>query len=683
MNMNISVIIRILLICIPDIIIAYLALDYLKNKTILKFSNPLIIIIIIIIILKNIVFLFGYKFLFLNRIKDMKNILSEFRKGKFSPRGKKISGKDELALLSQELSTIGKYVDKTVSTLKDEIKNLRELYNNIIFSISSYLIILNKKKEIIFVNDIFSKKFQLDLDEILGKTIEDIFLFVAENLKNSIEEIHKTQASAILEKTHLLSKNWISVIADIKISNITAQGEDQTVLIIDDITSKCRKDYQINLISQVTESIQRDEEINRILYTILYGITSGAGLGFNRAMLFLLDGKKNALVGEMAVGPDSLEEAIEIWNSMPPGGIDVVDLVSTFNNTERKGRKLLEKVINAKFYINDDNIFTKSFKSLDNIHIYNSWQDPVVDDYIKKFMDVTEFVVVPLIVENRAIGLIVADNKFNLVPIGNEHIELLSIFAVQASLLIDSYHNVSTLKKEMDKIMNRQEAMIESEKLAAIGRISSHIAHEIRNPLVTMGGYARRIRQIAEGNEKVQNAADVILKESVRLENILSNVMDLTKPQALIKNLNNINDIILDTIDLLKNVFQEKKLNIVTDFSSKLPLANSDPNQIKQVIFNLLQNAIDATPEKGTVQIATTIDEHNENIKIMISDTGIGIENKNIESIFEPFFTTKVTGVGLGLAIVNKIIKDHGGFITVRNREDGGAEFTIILPLTK
>ena len=682
--MNISVIIRILLICIPDIIIiVYMVLGFLKNQTVIKFLNPLIIIIIIMIILKNIVFLFGYKFLFLNRIRDMKNILSEFRKGKFFPRRKNISGKDELALLSQELSTVGKYVDKIVSSLKDEIKNLRELYNNIIFSISSYLIILNKKKEIIFVNDIFSKKFQLDLDEILGKTIEDIFLFVAENLKNSIEEIHKTQASAILEKTHLLSKNWISVIADIKISNITAQGEDQTVLIIDDITSKCRKDYQINLISQVTESIQRDEEINRILYTILYGITSGAGLGFNRAMLFLLDGKKNALVGEMAVGPDSLEEAIEIWNSMPPGGIDVVDLVSTFNNTERKGRKLLEKVINAKFDVKDDNIFTKSFKSLDNIHIYNSWQDPSVDDYIKKFMDVTEFVVVPLIVENRAIGLIVADNKFNLVPIGNEHIELLSIFAVQASLLIDSYHNVSTLKKEMDKIMNRQEAMVESEKLAAIGRISSHIAHEIRNPLVTMGGYARRIRQIAEGNEKIQNAADVILKESVRLENILSNVMDLTKPQALIKNLNNINDIIIDTIDLLKNVFQEKKLNIVTDFSAKLPLANSDPNQIKQVILNLIQNAIDATPEKGTVQIATAIDEHNENIKIIVSDTGIGIENKNLESIFEPFFTTKVTGVGLGLAIVNKIIKDHDGFITVRNREDGGAEFTIILPLTK
>ncbi|MBN2401115.1 MAG: PAS domain-containing protein [Spirochaetes bacterium] len=593
------------------------------------------------------------------------------------------SGKDELTHITKEILLIGKYIDSIMSKLKNETKSFRELYNNIVFSITSYLMILNKRKEIIFANDTFCKKFQLDLDEITGKTIEDIFLFVAQNLKNSIEQIYDSEQSAILEKIHLLSKNWTSVIADIKISRIIAMGEEQIVLIIDDITSKCRKDYQINLISQVTGSIQRDEEIHRILYTILYGITSGAGLGFNRAMLFLLDQKNKFLVGEIAVGPDSMEEAIEIWNSMPQGGIDVVDLANTFNDPNRKGSKLLEKVINTKFDIESDNIFVKSFTTLENIHVYNSWNDSSVDEYIKNFMNVSEFVVVPLIIENRAIGIIVADNKFNQVPIGNDHIELLSIFAVQASLLIDSYHNVSTLKKEMDKIMNKQEAIIESEKLAAIGRISSHIAHEIRNPLVTMGGYARRIKQIANDNDKIRNAADVILKESVRLENILSNVMDLTKPQALIKNLNNINDLILDTIDLLKNVFFEKKIHITTKLSSDLPLVNSDANQIKQVILNLMQNAIDATPSGGEIEIATGIDKISESIIINIYDTGIGIENKNLEDIFEPFFTTKITGVGLGLAIVNKIIKDHKGTISVRNRETKGTEFIITLPFTE
>ncbi len=682
--MTILSLIRLLLLFIPDIVvIAYLVSRITENQIIINVNSSIFYFVVMICIFKDILIIIGYKYFFINKINDIRVVVSEFRKGKFTYPLKKYYYKDELTVLSRELSVIGKYIDNIVSTLEDEIKTLRELYNNIVFSITSYLIILNNKKEIIFANDIFCKKFQIDLDEITGKTIEDIFLFAAQNLKSSIEEINDTGKSVILEKIHLLSKNWTSVIADIKISRIIAQNEEQIVLIIDDITSKCRKDYQINLISQVTESIQRDEEINRILYTILYGITSGAGLGFNRAMLFLLDQKKKFLVGETSVGPDSMEEAIEIWNSMPPGGIDTAELMNTFNNPERKGRKLLEKVISTRFDIESDNIFVRAFKKLENIHIYNSWNDNSVDEYSRKFMDVTEFVVVPLIVENRAIGIIVADNKFNQVPIGKEHIELLSIFAVQASLLIDSYHNVLTLKKEMDKITYKQEAMIESEKLAAIGRISSHVAHEIRNPLVTMGGYARRIRQMADGNEKIQNAADVILKESVRLENTLSNVMDLTKPQALIKNLNSINDIITDTIDLLKNVFFEKKIHPVVKLSEDLPLVNSDPNQIKQVILNLLQNSIDATPRGGEVEISTDVDADNENIVIIVRDTGTGIENNNFDDIFEPFFTTKITGVGLGLAIVSKIIKDHDGEISVHNRETGGAEFTITLPFTK
>jgi PAS domain S-box-containing protein len=671
---------KILLLFISDIIvIGYICIC----KTLINIPDYINYIIFLLIIIKNTAVLYYFRYSPINKLNYIKDILSEYKKGKFLYQKNNIIGKDPLDNISKEIITVGKYIDNTISKLKNETKSLRELYNNIVFSITSYLIILNKNKGIIFANDTFCKKFQLELDEITGKTIEDIFLFVAQNLKNSIEQIDDSEHSAILEKIHLLSKNWTSVIADIKISRIIAQGEEQIVLIIDDITSKCRKDYQINLISQVTGSIQRDEEIHRILYTILYGITSGAGLGFNRAMLFLLDQKKKYLSGEIAVGPDSMEEAIEIWNSMPQGGIDMADLASTFNNPERKGSKLLEKVINTKFDLESDNIFVKSFKTQENIHIYNSWNDPSVNDFIRNLMDVSEFVVIPLLIENRAIGIIVADNKFNQVPIGNDHIELLSIFAVQASLLIDSYHNVSTLKKEMDKIMHKQEAIIESEKLAAIGRISSHIAHEIRNPLVTMGGYARRIKQIADDNEKIVKAADVILKESVRLENILSNVMDLTKPQTLIKSLNNINDIILDTMDLLKNVFFEKKIHITTKLSSDIPLVNSDSNQIKQVILNLIQNAIDATPSGGDVEICTEIDNINENVIIIIRDTGVGIENKNLDNIFEPFFTTKITGVGLGLAIVYKIIKDHKGEIIVKNRETKGAEFIITLPFTK
>lgn len=671
---------------LPDFfLIPYIAALYFSvNKYSLNIPFPILIILGVapFILIKTfviIMFYKYYKYYYLNRLRDIKKTTDEFKRGKFLIYDKKISGNDRLANLSRELTIIGRYIDSTISALKGEIENLRELYNNIVFSISSYLIVLNVKQEIIFANDIFCKKFQLNLDDIIGNNIVDIFSSMAEQLTEAISKTSKSGKSVILDKVHILSENWISIIADIKISNMKLQGEKQIVLIMDDITSRCQKDYQINLISHLTESIQKDEEIHRILYNILFGITSGAGLGFNRAMLFLIDNNAKYLVGEMAVGPDSIDEALDIWNSIPSNCVDLVGQNDIYNDPQRKGQKFYNKVLKTKIDIETSNVFTQSFNNRENIHIYDSSSDERVDNTVKDLMQIDEFVVVPLIVENKAIGVIAADNIFTKTPIDDELVELLSIFALQASLSIDNHHKFTTLRKEMAKYQEKQEAIIESEKLAAIGRISAHIAHEIRNPLVTMGGYARRITHIAYSNEKARKAAEVILRESERLEGILANVMDLTKPQGLIKKLNNINHVITETTDLLKNLFQEKRIRIEMKLNADIPLINSDFNQMKQVLLNLIQNSIDATPSGGIVSISTDTDFNN--VIICIRDTGTGIDKEEIDNIFEPFYSTKITGVGLGLAIVYKIIKDHNGEISVRNRENGGAIFTIILPI--
>ena len=174
------------------------------------------------------------------------------------------------------------------------------------------------------------------------------------------------------------------------------------------------------------------------------------------------------------------------------------------------------------------------------------------------------------------------------------------------------------------------------------------------------------------------NAAEIILKESERLEGTLSNVMDFTKPAKYIREFNNINDVINDTIRLLKNLFLERKITVDLDLKDDIPLVKSDFNQMKQVVLNLIQNCIDATPPGGHIGIFT--DNDDEKIIIRINDTGSGIDEPDPNIIFEPFFTTKITGVGLGLAIVKRIIKDHNGEISVMNRETG-VEFTITLPL--
>lgn len=673
---------KLYVILIPDFIVSIYAISIICVRgsipeEVYRYS---IIGVGLYILVKALWMIYNYN-RFYSEIDFIRQVIVEFKKGRFSTPKEDINGDDELGKIYRELITMGKHLEDIISSQSTEIMNLRELYNNIVLSISSYFIVINEREEIIFANESFCKKFQFDLDDIIGKKLEEIFFFITGRIRDSIRVIQSTGEPLVLEKTHILSRNRISIIGDIRFSSMVVKGVNQIILVIDDITSKCRKDYQISLISQISETIQRDDEIDRILYTILTGVTSGSGLGFNRAMLFLLNERENTLVGKMAVGPDNMDEAIDVWNSVQSDRGSMSNVTQPEDND--KGRVLLKKVLSKRYPVASDNVFTRSLKNLENIHVYDSTSDERIDDDIREFIDVREFVVVPLIAVNKTIGIIVADNKFNMVPIGNDSIELLSIFAFQAALSIEGYNNIVNLKMEMQKVKERQEAMVESEKLAAVGRIATHIAHEIRNPLVTMGGYAKRIIQLSKNSNKndegVIKSAEVIWKESERLEKTLSNVMDFTRISPFIMEFNNINEIIYDTHDLLKNLFQERKIHVVLDLEEDIPLVKSDYNQTKQVMLNLLQNAIDATLPDGRVEIVTYSDE--KSLVVLVRNTDSVIDEEDINIVFEPFFTTKITGVGLGLAIVKKIITDHNGEISVRNMEGGGVEFQILLQL--
>ncbi|MFW5769857.1 MAG: ATP-binding protein [Spirochaetota bacterium] len=672
-----------LLMYIPDLlllalaVIAFVGMFNQQMKVLFIVMGLLIVLMIVRTILINTLI----RKLYTSRIIDIRTLINAFKKGRYKLRADQPRGDDALADIHRDLVIVGTHFDNIISSQQGEIEKLRELYDSIVLSLNSYFLVLNEREEIVFANEVFCKKFQMSLGYIAGKKIDDIFYFVTGRIKESIQQVKRDGSSVVLEKTHLLSNERISIIADIKISYITVKGENQIVLVMDDITNRCRKDYQISLISQISESIQHDDRLDHVLHTILTGVTSGTGLGFNRAMLFLKDEKRHMLSGRMAVGPDTIEEAIKIWNSVATGR-DENNKAAVKDTTEGKGKELLKKVQTSSFDLKEDNLLVRVLNTATSIHIHDASSDNRVDDEIKRFMDVNEFVIVPLVAGNKTIGVIIADNKYNQIPIGVDSVDLLSIFAYQAALSIESYNNLEMVQDEMDKIQYRQEAIVESEKLAAVGRIASHIAHEIRNPLVTMGGYARRIMQQTDSDiprgAQVHKAANVIINEADRLEKILSNVMDFTRPSPFILKFNNINEVIEDTVNLLRNLFQEQRVEIDLQLGDNIPLIKSDFNQMKQVMLNLLQNSIDATASHGKIYVLTLM--RNRRVVVIVRDTGPGFEPDDIEKVFDPFFSTKVTGVGLGLAIVKKIIMDHGGEITVMNW-DKGAEVRISLPL--
>jgi len=210
--------------------------------------------------------------------------------------------------------------------------------------------------------------------------------------------------------------------------------------------------------------------------------------------------------------------------------------------------------------------------------------------------------------------------------------------------------------------------------------MAADIAHEIRNPLSSIKGasnlLASELRNL--NHPKIQEYHTIINEEIERLNNILTNFQDLTKPLKIEKDSISINEVIQKTVKLAE--MGTPNLEMRLELSGKLPIVQADASFLKQVFFNLIKNATEACGPGGELEIKTASDPPW--IKISFSDNGPGIPPELVNRIFEPFFTTKARGMGVGLAICQRIIQAHNGRIEVNNRLPKGTQFNIFLPVT-
>ncbi len=242
------------------------------------------------------------------------------------------------------------------------------------------------------------------------------------------------------------------------------------------------------------------------------------------------------------------------------------------------------------------------------------------------------------------------------------------------------------LEESIDYLERMQARLIEAEKLAAVGRLTYDIAHEIRNPLSALGGMARRLDKQLKEDSKEKEYVKVILSEASRLEAILRDVLILSSEQFRFElKRGNINEPIKEAVKFFCDICQKGKIHLEEEYLPNPPRVYFDYEQIKQAIGNLITNAIDAvTPDGGTISIRTGTKLHNEVlwVTVSISDTGKAIPKDKLDLIFQPFYSTKKIGVGtgLGLAIVQKIMEEHRGFIEVKSKEGEGTTFTLHFP---
>jgi two-component system, LuxR family, sensor kinase FixL len=220
------------------------------------------------------------------------------------------------------------------------------------------------------------------------------------------------------------------------------------------------------------------------------------------------------------------------------------------------------------------------------------------------------------------------------------------------------------------------------EKLADVGKGVANVVHEIRKPLMLIGGFARQVASCPSTESMAKQKLQIIVDEVRRLETLLNGVRLLTRPpgssekQSLL-----VTDLLKETLEFLDPMLGDQNIVVHTEFSHKQLYVLGDPDQLKQVFLNLLQNAMDAMNGVGQIRIA--LRSNGLRAEIEIRDSGPGIPPEMVEKIFDPFFTTKPEGTGLGLAITKNIIQEHGGEIGVRSETGEGTCFLLRLPLER
>ncbi|HCX28822.1 MAG TPA: hypothetical protein DHU55_03480 [Blastocatellia bacterium] len=242
----------------------------------------------------------------------------------------------------------------------------------------------------------------------------------------------------------------------------------------------------------------------------------------------------------------------------------------------------------------------------------------------------------------------------------------------------DTTGTVITLQ-DLTHIRALEETSRRQDRLAAIGRMAASIAHEIRNPLAAMRGSIQMLRADMEGESSQTELMEIILRESDRLNRIISDFLSYARPRSIIQSQVNVGKLLNQTFTLLRNSAEINDSHVIKHEVPDLPLlANADSEQLQQVFWNLARNALQAMPSGGTLRARLQTNTNNR-LRIAFSDTGRGMSAEQVEHLFEPFSST-TGGTGLGLSIVYQIIRDHGGTINVRSREGEGTTITIDLP---
>jgi signal transduction histidine kinase len=240
-------------------------------------------------------------------------------------------------------------------------------------------------------------------------------------------------------------------------------------------------------------------------------------------------------------------------------------------------------------------------------------------------------------------------------------------------------HDAETIQRQLGELERAQRELVQQEKLAAIGRVSAGVAHEVRNPLGVIRASAAMVKEGFQQSDDAYRACDFICQEIDRLDALISALLTFSRPAELHRHTVSIEKVVERALALAGDELRQRGIALDRQDSPGVPELRADPDLVSQLIYDLLCNASEAVGEGGRIAVRTGCAAGG--VCVEVADSGAGVAPELAAQLFEPFFTTKASGTGLGLAVVRRIVDGHGGEVTLGAGLGGGTVFTVRLPL--
>ena len=465
--------------------------------------------------------------------------------------------------------------------------------------------------------------------------------------------------------------------------------------LIEDVGEQVKKQQELghrieelSVLSQISQVISSTLDTEEVLKVILTGVTARQGLGFNRAFLFLLDDETGQLTGRLAIGPANAEEAGKIWSSLERDDRSLLEILSLYQEeSEKSHRSLTDLIKDMRIDITGPSLFAQAIQLKSPVVIEDDTRIDAVTSRLLDRLGEKRVAMTPLVSRDRPIGLLMVDNAITHEEITDYDRQFLKLIADQTATAVERsylYRDIKERALELEKTNRKlaeiQVQIIEAEKMSVIGEITAAVAHELRNPLTIIGGFANLMNKGVELDSSDSEYVNIIISETQRAEAVLTDVLDFSRASKTRDTRLDLNGLTGKLLDMLKVRLGTRRCNFhLTQSNAPLPVWGN-PDQLLhafyQVFWTLLQDLPCDSPRISTYAPGDTV-------RLEICFTEFGCERGQIDKILRQYFGANKSTKRLSLIVAEETFKYHGGSLGLETHSEEGPVLYIQLPLHK